>query len=184
MRIFVHFFGHNRRIKREEEGVVCVMDYVNSFEEIKKLAKKKGWNIEKLAKKAGISRSTIYNIKNIDTSKSDISVRTARSIANALGCPVSKFMTLDKEQKLKYEPPKPKQFELKVWGDFTIQPQVGHCCIVTTSYQLPQKELEAQVKRYLFGNPDVDNTTLETVRSYAKTLVKSGKKAEAEKTNQ
>lgn len=157
------------------------MDYYEVFEEIKRLAKKKGWNIEKLAKKAGISRSTIYNIKNCEN---DISVRTARSIAEALGCRVSDFMTLDKDQKLKYEPPKPKQFVLNVWGDFTIQPQVGHCCIVTTSYQLPPEELEAQVKSYLFGSKDVDASMLQAVRSYAQELAVSRKATEAEKTGQ
>ncbi len=157
------------------------MDYYEVFNKIKRLAKNNGWNITKLAEKAGIARSTIYNIKNCEN---DISVRTAQSIAKALDCPVSRFMTLDEKQKKIYDPPKPKQFVLTIWGDFTIKPQTGHCCIVTTSYQLPPEELEAQVKIYLFDSKDVDASMLQAVRSYAQELAVSRKATEAEKTGQ
>lgn len=151
------------------------MDYYKVFETIQRLAKGKGWSITKLAEKSELPRSTIYNIKNC---KNNISLKTAKSIANALECQVTDFMPLDEKQKRLIASPQPKQVELEVWGDFTIKPQVGHCCIATKSYSLPPEEIEFQVKRYLFGTKNVDASTLQMVRSYAQTLVQRSAKVE------
>lgn len=146
------------------------MDNDKIAAEIRHRCAENNLTIEALAEKAGISKSTIYNLMGYKTD--GFSPKVARKLAEALNCPVGVLMGIAPENAKPVKQPAPAIVGLTVFGDFTIIPGSGNSCRIQASeIKIMKKDLENQLKQYLFQRTDVSDELLQKVKEYARGLV-------------
>ena len=159
------------------------------FDYIKSLCQLKGLTIAQLAREAGISKSTIYNVYECRTG--NLSTAVANKLAGVLGCSAAELMRLKEDRavtaalhKLRTTasgaaapkegtaadaaPTAISQMEITVLGKCTVVPQDDDTIrMIAKGIKLKQSDLNSQVKLYLFNSAEVSDQALQAVKAFA-----------------
>ena len=151
------------------------MDNIELYEHITDLRERRGLTVRQLADRAGISRTTLYNLKQCRTD--NLSPEVARKLARVLGCSAGELMRLDRKSIETCAEPTPTRIEVRVLGDFrVVAEEDGVSRISAKGLRLPREALMKEVKRYLFGTADASDELLQRVRAYAAALTEGPEK--------